>query len=474
MNRQNCEYVVIGGGVSGLATAWYLRKAGREVRLLEKNPAVGGCMRTLRQDGFLLEQGPFNVLVRDPAFEQLLGDLGDDIEVEPAGPDAKMRYLYLGGRLVPLPSGPASLLTSRFLSASGKMRLLAEPICARRPKSDDPTIGEFATRHFGAEFAHNVLGAFVTGVFGGDADRLSLKACFPSLGRLDREYRSLFLHGLSVPIRRIGKPKNPRRRWKGLINFVGGLGAVSDAIARGLGNAVSTNCEVTSVERRGDGYCVAYSASGVSHSLDTRHVVLATPIGQAIDLLKTMADEPADRIAESLATVESVPLVILNLGFRRDDIGHDLKGFGFLVPPKQEGLSFLGVLWASSIFPSHAPPDHHLLRVFVGGAKRPELARKNEDELVALAMDELRDLLELRGDPVLVNSCRHASAVPQYYPGHTEIVRCIRAQLSSVPNLHLVGNYLEGVSINDCVRQAREIVDKMVALPAEAASLSGG
>ncbi len=467
MNRQNCEYVVIGGGVSGLATAWYLRKAGRDVRLLEKNPAVGGCMRTLRQDGFLLEQGPFNVLVRDPAFEQLLGDLGDDIEVEAAGPDAKMRYLYLGGGLVSLPSGPASLITSRFLSASGKMRLLAEPICARRPKSDDPTIGEFATRHFGAEFAQNVLGALITGVFGGDVDRLSLKACFPSIARLDREHRSLFLHGLSVPFRRIGKPKKPPRRWKGLINFVGGLGAVSDAIARGLGDAVSTNCEVTSVERCGDGYSVAYSASGVSQSFDTRHLVLATPIGQAIGLLETMADEPAGKIAESLASVESVPLVILNLGFRRDDIGHDLKGFGFLVPPKEEGLSFLGVLWASSIFPSHAPPDRHLLRVFVGGAKRPELAHKNDDELVALAMDELRDLLELRGDPVLVNSCRHANAVPQYYPGHTEIVRCIRAQLSSIPNLHLVGNYLEGVSINDCVRQAREAANIMIETPTE-------
>ncbi len=474
MNRQNCEYVVIGGGVSGLATAWYLQKAGCDVRLLEKNPAVGGCMRTLRQDGFLLEQGPFNVLVRDPALEQMLGDLGDDIEVEPASPDATVRYLYLGGRLVPLPSGPASLLTSRFLSASGKMRLLAEPMCARRPKSDDPTIGDFATRHFGAEFAHNVLGALITGIFGGDVDRLSLKACFPSLARLDRVHRSLFLHGLSVPFRRIGKPKKPRRRWKGLINFVGGLGAVSDAIARSLGEAVSTNCEVTSVEHRGDGYSVAYSASGVSQSFDTRHVVLATPIGPAIGLLKTMADEPAGKIAKSLASVESVPLVVLNLAFRREDIGHDLKGFGFLVPPKEEGLSFLGVLWASSIFPSHAPPDRHLLRVFVGGAKWPELAQKNDDELVALAMDELRGLLELRGDPVLVNSCRHADAVPQYYPGHTEIVRCIRARLSSIPNLHLVGNYLEGVSINECVRQARETVEKIVALPAEAAALSSG
>jgi oxygen-dependent protoporphyrinogen oxidase len=352
------------------------------------------------------------------------------------------------------------------------MRLLAEPICARRPKSDDPTIGDFATRHFGAEFAQNVLGALITGIFGGDVDRLSLKACFPSIAKVDREHRSLFLHGLSIPFRRIGKPKKPRRRWKGLINFVGGLGAVSDAIARGLGDVVTTNCEVTSVERRGDGYCIAYSASGVSQSLDTRHVVLATPIRQAIGLLETMADDPAGKIAELLASVESVPLVVLNLGFRREEIGHDLKGFGFLVPPKEEGLSILGVLWASSIFPSHAPPNRHLLRVFVGGAKRPELAHKNDDKLVALAMDELRDLLELRSDPVLVNSCRHADAVPQYYPGHTEIVRCIRAQLSAIPNLHLVGNYLEGVSINDCVRQARETVDQMVTRPAEAAALS--
>jgi len=461
MSEEHCECAVVGGGVSGLATAFYLHKHGCDVRLLEKETTVGGCMRTLCEDGFLLEQGPFNVLVRAPAFQELLDDLAGSLQVEQANASSKMRYLYLGGRLVPLPSGPISLLSSRFLSAGGKLRLLAEPLCARKPANDDPTISDFATRHFGQEFAANVLGAFVRGVFGGDSECLSLKACFPSLAALDRDYRSLLLYGLTVPFRRIGKPKKPQRRWKGLINFAGGLGALSNAIARRLDSAIETGCAVGRLIRSGDGYSIEYDNAEGPQLLRADQVILATPVEQAAKLIGGMDGESCSEVGRLLATIESIPMVILNLGFRKEDVGHNLEGFGFLVPPKEKGISCLGVLWASSIFPSHAPPSHHLIRVFLGGTD------KSDDELVALAMEELTDLLQLSGRPVLQNVCRYAAAIPQYYRGHCDTVRRIRQGLDSIPNLHLVGNYLDGVSINDCVRSARNTASEIAGASAE-------
>lgn len=467
MSEQHCECAVVGGGVSGLATAFYLHKYGCDVRLLEKEATVGGCMRTLRQDGFLLEQGPFNVLVRDPAFQELLDDLAGGLEVEQANASSKKRYLYLDGRLVPLPSGPVSLVSSRFLSARGKLRLLAEPLCSRKPTNDDPTISDFATRHFGHEFAANVLGAFVRGVFGGDSERLSLKACFPSLAALDRDHRSLLLYGLTVPFRRIGKPKKPRRRWKGLVNFSGGLGALSDAIARRLDSTIETGCAVSRLICSGDGCSIEYSNAEGAHLLQADQVILATPVEQAARLIGGMDGEQCSEVGRLLASIESIPMVILNLGFRREDVGHDLGGFGFLVPPREKGISFLGVLWASSIFPSHAPPGHHLIRVFLGGAEDAGGTGKSDDELVALAMEELTELLHLRGRSVLQNVCRYAAAIPQYYRGHCDTVRRIRQGLASIPNLQLVGNYLDGVSINDCVRSARNAASEIAGAPAE-------
>lgn len=469
----NCDYAMIGGGISGLATAWYLHQAGLRVRLLEKEATVGGCTRTIRQDGFLLEQGPFNVLVRDPTFEKLLCELGDDIEVEQPAPAAKIRYLYLDRRLVALPTGPLGLITSDFLSAGGKLRLLAEPFCARKSKADDPTIADFAARHFGKEFAQNVMGALVAGIFAGDAERLSLRACFPAIAQIDRGHRSLVLYGLTLPFRRIGKPKRHRRKWKGLVNFKGGLGAVTGALGRRLGDSLSTRAEVSGITDGSDGYTIEYTGPSGPERLKARGLILATAAPQTASLIEGLDSARCGKVVELLRSISSVPLVVLNLGFSREDIGHDLKGFGFLVPPDQPGISVLGVLWASSIFSSHAPDGSHLLRVFVGGARNPELTEKSDEELVDLVCQELGDLLEIRGRPTLVNTCRYKAAIPQYCQNHTDVAERIENHLVDVPNLHLVGNYLDGVSINDCVRLARKTADRILGLGVSTDNHSG-
>ncbi len=462
MSKESCEIAVIGGGISGLAAAWYLHRGGRDVVLLEKDETVGGCTRTIRQDGFLVEQGPFNVLVRDPSFEALLSDLEDRIEIVEATAGARRRYLYQRGRLVPVPSSPVSLMTTKVISAGAKIRLIGEPIFARRPRLADPTIGDFATRHCGREFAETVVGALVAGIYGGDIDKLSLKACAPTIAEIDRNHRSLLLYGLSLPFRKIGKPKKPRRRWRGMVSVVGGLGAVTKALGEEIGGGVRTLCGVKSIQAGSGGFVVRFEQGGSQEDLHCRRVILATDAARASELLGTADGEPARELASLIGEIKSVPLAVLSLGFRRRDVGHDLQGFGFLVPPSEADFPLMGVLWASSVFPAHAPDDQHLLRIMVGGSRHPDLVGLGDDELSALARRELDGLLQIKGRPTLQHVRRYRRAIPQYFQGHVDRVRRVRDVQSRIPNLHLVGNYLEGVSLNDCVRLAKKTADQIL------------
>ena len=163
-----------------------------------------------------------------------------------------------------------------------------------------------------------------------------------------------------------------------------------------------------------------------------------------------------------LGAIESAPMIVLNLGFRQADIGHPLQGFGFLVPHDEPEFPLLGILWADSIFPHHAPPDHRLIRVFIGGSRTPDAAERTDDELLATAMDASRDLLQLSGDPVLVDICRWPAAIPQYGLGYREMIDRLKAVIATHPNLHLIGNYFEGVSLNDCVRCATRAANEII------------
>ncbi|RME37415.1 MAG: protoporphyrinogen oxidase [Planctomycetota bacterium] len=192
-----------------------------------------------------------------------------------------------------------------------------------------------------------------------------------------------------------------------------------------------------------------------------RRLVLAVSAAPAGRLLAELVPEAAGE----LESVLSASLVVMNLGYRRESIAHPLDGFGFLVPRTERNCPLMGVLWADSIFPHHAPPGYRLLRVFVGGARDPEAVHRSDARLLETVREPLRETLGVRGEPVLIDIRRHVEAIPQYGIGYRHRVARIRKAVGTVPGLHLVGNYLDGVSLNDCVRVARrcaaEILDEI-------------
>jgi oxygen-dependent protoporphyrinogen oxidase len=445
------DVIVIGAGISGLVTARHLQKAGIDVAVLEAEHAVGGCMRSERREGFILEKGPFNVLVRDEPFKTLLDECAEEAAPIKAAPEANRRYLLRHGALEEVPMGPGGLVGTKLLSLRAKLRLLRGMLLSARSSAPDPSIAEVATRRLGAEVAETFISSIVAGVFGGDSRQLSLKACFPKAWRFDQDCRSPLLYEMAVMRK---KRKEAARdpdcnRYKGLISFDNGLQALPDALAGRLGPRLRTGCRVESIERDGGGYRLRLQSKDEPKTMSCRRVVLATPKSGAADLLRPLVPEAA----AELDGIESASLVVLNLGYRRQDVAHPMVGYGFLVPSNEPEMPVMGGLWADSAFPHHAESDRRVIRVFMGGPRDPSAADRTDSELLATADDALRDLLGISADPVLVDVCRWPASIPQYRPGHTERIDRLSLIVNEVPGLHLVGNYARGVSINDCVRE---------------------
>ena len=464
MNDAMRDVVVAGGGISGLTAAWRLKKAGVDVCLLESGRVVGGCTTTVQRDGFLLEQGPFNVIVRDPTFEDLLADMAGEVNVVTASQEARARYIYRRGRLHKVPTSPFSLATTGLLSPGARLRLLSGLVYSRRAGATEETIEQVATRRFGREVADTMVSAVIAGIFAGDIRKLSLRGCFPAVHAVDAQAGSLIGFGLKKAFGMIaaGKKGRRKRRWRGLVSIDEGLGGLTGAMGKRLGADLLDGCEVESVlpasEEGGGGYLVKYrGAQGGSDSIRCRRVVLATPAYRTAELVEPLAAEAS----AILHSIETTSLVVLNLGFREADIGHPMRGYGFLVPHNEPAFPLLGVLWADSIFGHHAPPGHRLIRVFVGGAHHPDAASRSDDDLLATSLDAIRPLLDVRGEPLLVDVCRWKDAIPQNQLGHQGRIARLRTAVGMREGLTLVGNYLEGVSLNDCIRVATEAAEAL-------------
>ncbi len=254
------DTLIVGGGIGGLTAAWRLAKAGRDVMLVEASDHVGGAMRTVRRDGFLLEQGPFNVIVRAPALAELLADVADAAPVIPANKQVgRNRFVLHGGRLRKVPGSPVDLAKSDLLTAAGKARLLRGLAWSSPSDDAEETVDAAARRRFGPEVADRIVSAVTTGIYAADSRLLSLAACFPSAAAWDESGHSPLGRMLGGMLGGLAKrkPKTPDRP-RGLISVVGGLGAVPEALAARLGaERVRVGCSVNRIERTDSGFTVS-------------------------------------------------------------------------------------------------------------------------------------------------------------------------------------------------------------------------
>jgi protoporphyrinogen/coproporphyrinogen III oxidase len=441
--------IVVGGGISGLTCAYHLQQAGIPVRVLDAGVRPGGLISTQEKDGFRFELGPQSFLSTDSLLK-LIDALALKKELLHADPRAP-RYILFRGQLVPAPLAPPSLLTTPLLGARTKWRLSTEIFRRTNPPSNDESIAAFVRRKFGDELLHRLVAPFVSGIYAGDPEKLSLRASFPKLHEFEMKYGSVLRGAMkSGPAKGTPRP--------GLCSFRGGMETLPRALAARLGDALLSETIVVGARHgKANGsstFEVDLTRNGHRETLLASAVILAAPVDAASEILKGVSE----KFAAPFARIEYAPLAVVAAGYRRDQIRHAGNGFGFLVP-RSERLRVLGTVWNSSLFPGRAPENMACFTSFAGGATDAALCGMNDDEIAEIICGEVGRVLGVTGSPVTQLVHRYARALPQYNLGHSETVSALEAAASSVPGLFLAGNYLTGPSIGSCVEQANQTAD---------------
>lgn len=451
--------VIVGGGIAGLAVAHALQKrepAGRnlEIVVLERASRAGGNIRTEIVDGYTCEWGPNGFLDNVPATLELVADLGLQARVQPADAHASRRFVVRHGRLHPVPGGPVQLATSGLLSWRGKCRVALEPFARQRPDGDE-TIHAFAARRLGEEAADVLVDSMVSGVFGGDARTLSLRACFPKMWQLESEHgglvRALLARRRSHSRRHGEAVGSPLGR---LTSFRGGSEDLVRALTARLGDIVQTGMDVRRIRREDGRYRLDVAGAP---PLDADRVVLAGGAAASARIVRTL-DAP---LADTLGELTTAGLAVVCLGYAADRLPRPLDGFGYLVP-RCEGVRTLGCLWDSSVYPGRAPAGRVLMRVMVGGATDPAAVGLDDSALLDVVRADLRTVMGIHLAPDFVRIIRHPTGIPQYTVGHLDRLASAEARLAANPGLVLAGNAYRGVSINACIADAGAIAERVL------------
>jgi oxygen-dependent protoporphyrinogen oxidase len=456
--------VVIGGGIAGLTCAWRLRRAGVDTLCLESSKRPGGALCSRRVDDFILEAGA-NTVQENPALGSLIREVGLVDEVLRAPRDLT-RFIYRFGALHALPTGLLSGLASGLISARAKGRLLGEVAVRRRRETDDESVEAFVHRRFGVELVDALVAPFVSGTFAGDPAALSARALLPTFVAMEERYGGVLRGMLASAVAGRGRRREGER---GLISFRDGLETLPGRLAVGLGDTIRTGTEALSIMRdpAGGGFKVDLRDQAGRRSLRSRAVVVACSAWAAAALLDGLTREASHALIE----IPAASLATVSLAWPRANISHSLRGVGFLVAAG-ERVRTLGCLWNSSIFPGRAPADQASFTAFLGGARDPQAAALSDDALLALAGGELAEILGARGQPRALAVERHPRALPQYRLGHAERTERAKAAIAAVPGLFLVGNYLSGISVGECVRQGEQAAADVCAFLRETVDFS--
>ncbi len=452
---------VVGGGIAGLTAAYRLgeRLGGAEVVVLEAARRAGGVLRSAPVDGWLHEHAASSFLSGPPdGAVALCREL--DVAVEEASAAARRRWIWIDGALQALPAGPLEALRTGLLSWRGKLRVLAEPLRRRRrlglgePAAGtddvDESVWDFAARRLGPEVARAVVAPFVTGIFAGDARQISVVAGFPKLAAL--EARGGLVRGGVATMRAARRAGTPRPRSR-LTAPIGGTEMLAAALAARLGRRVRAGTSVTAVVPAPDGGGVDVAIDGAGRErFDV--AVLALPAWAAAP---TLAAVPA--LQAALADVDYAPVAIAYLGFARDAIAHPLDGFGFLVA-EGEAPRLLGAVFESVLWSSRAPAGHVLIRCILGGTRDPGAVDRDDQTLLADARAGLAQVLGVTAAPVHTHVVRWRRGVAQYRLGHARRIADADA-LARRHRIVLAGSGYHGVAVNDCVADARRVVEEV-------------
>ena len=446
---------IIGAGITGLCVAHSLHhqaSGGQSFDLIEASSEVGGAIQSTLNNGYLAEHGPNSILLKDQRIAKLLQQIGLDKSSQskdllPARPEANKRYIVQDGKPVAMPASPIALVKSPLFSLRGKLRLLLEPFIGRyrgKEKAQaEESFADFVRRRLGAELLASAAAPFVSGIYAGNPETLSVRHAFPRLWAMEQRYRSIILGAFAT---QFGIANNPHQlRPSQIVSFRSGMQSLPKAIADGLpANSLHLGANINSIKHDAEGWAIEWlDATGEPQTRRYQNLVITIPPHKLSSL------PLPDSLIQALrpcCDIESPPVTSLVLGFKREDVAHPLDGFGMLIK-QSENSPLLGVLFSSSMFDGRAPDGHVSLTCMMGGSINPHYA-ENDDQVV---LDELRKLLGVTGSPSFRHQTSWPRAIPQYSLDYQHKLDTLSTCEQSCPGLHLAGNYRGGISVVDCM-----------------------
>jgi protoporphyrinogen/coproporphyrinogen III oxidase len=444
---------ILGGGISGLSLGFFLRELGEEVLIIESTKRVGGAIKTESKDGFTYEFGPNSLLNTSSKITDLIKKIGLESELIQANAIAKNRYIVKNGSLVALPSSLVTFISSSLFSFKAKLRLLKEPFIPKGTNENE-SLSTFVSRRLGQEFLDYAINPFVAGVYAGDPNQLSVKYAFKKLFELEQKYGSLIkgqINGAKERKKRGEVAKNSA----GMISFKNGLGSLITYLEKYLEASILKDCSIEAIHQLNDGWSVSFKH--VLETADFDLLINTIPAHKQMDLPFTFLKKDNRKTFQE---VYYPPVTVVQVGYEKSTISHELDGFGYLTPEK-EGRKILGCLFSSQIFDNRAPQDHILLTNYIGGARQPEQASLSDNDLLDLVYEEHKQLLGAKEKPVFSEIIRWKKAIPQYTTHYAVVKMSIEEMEKANPGLVFSGNWVNGISMSDCITQAAALAEKL-------------
>ncbi|QGY44182.1 protoporphyrinogen oxidase [Maribellus comscasis] len=443
------KVAVVGAGLTGLTTAYYLKKAGIGVQVFEKADRAGGVIKTYNENGFTFEAGPNTGVLGQPEATELLENLNGDCELEIADEAAKARWIWKSGKWEALPSGLIGGIKTPLFTFTDKLRLLGEPF-RKRGTNPNETLKELVLRRMGRSFLDYAVDPFILGIYSGDPAKLVPKYALPKLYRLEQDYGS-FIGGT------VKKARQPKTDWekkatKEIFSVKGGLENLIKALVKNIGkDNIVLNCDSVSFEKTEKGYKVNNQNEVFSN-------IISTVGAYELSHLFPFADiEKINQINQ----LEYARVVQVSLGFKEWK-GVDLKSFGGLVPFK-ENRDLLGVLFLSSFLKNRAPQNGALLSTFLGGIRKPEMVELNDGQIVDIVKKEIIEMMGLKQfDPDMLKIFRYQHAIPQYGIESEQKLKAIDQLEKTNPGLILAGNIRDGIGMADRIKQGKMLATQVI------------
>jgi oxygen-dependent protoporphyrinogen oxidase len=475
MSNKVPHYMIIGGGITGLSAAFYLKKqletdvGGSPFRIsvVEKSPSFGGKIHTIERDGFVIEKGPDSFLARKRPIIDLAYDLGMENELTGTNPKAKKTYIVRGRKLHRMPPGlvlgiPTQMtpfMKTGLISPLGKLRAAMDLIKPKRDVTADESLGHFLERRLGKEVLERIVEPLLAGIYAGDTYKLSLKSTFPQFRAMEQKNRSLIL-GMMASRKNVTEESAhlpAAVRNSVFVTFKRGLQSLVNGLVDSLSSIdLRAGVGVVSVRNVADGQTEVVFEDGQREIIDG--VIVTTPTYQAARLLSEL---PA---ASKLAKIDYISVANVIMAFDRKDIPFELDASGFLVP-KHEGYTITACTLTSAKWLHAAPEGKVLLRCYIGRSGEQEWPAWSDEQLISKARHDIGDLLGITAEPGFVEVTRLMHSMPQYPVGHLEAIAEFKKELAAaMPRVLVTGAGFHGVGLPDCIRQGKEAANQLAGL----------